>query len=502
MSVTLRPFQSAGVDEVRAEFQRGTKAILLESPTGSGKTVVWSHITQRVVERGKKVLFLCHRKELVEQSSRKLDDNSVPHGVIKSGHHRVQPWQPVQIASVATLINRPTLPEADFIGVDEAHHSPSKSFMSIIERYPNARILGLTATPCRLDGRGLGVGNPGGYFQKIVRLATISELIEQGYLVTPRTFAPDAPDLASVEKVGSDYNKGQLAKAMDRPTLVGDLVKTWLTIASGRTTVVFACSIEHSKHIVKRFREAGVSAEHLDADTPDGLREAILARVASGETTVVSNVAILTEGWDLPRVSCVVMARPTLSLSLYLQMPGRGLRPWLAKTDCIILDHAGNSLRHGLITDDREFSLDGVNRSANGPKPRALKTCPRCKSPVPTSLMLCDRLYWDDTICGHVFVAKKRVIIEKAGELRERGTEEKAAGRQAIPTERKVALLARWITEARRAKHESVAPYMKFRGFFKEPASLEISATAAALSALDEPVLSQAQEERAMEARG
>lgn len=450
----LYPFQSTGIQNLREEFRAGARAVLCVSPTGSGKTLVATEIVRRLVERQNRCLFLAHRKELIDQASKKLDSYGVDHGVIKSGHWRVRPWLPVQVASVPTLVNRLVVPEADLVILDEAHHATSESFSAVLKRYPESRIFGLTATPYRLDGRGLGE-----HFQKIVVLAQIQQLVDDGYLVPARTFAPSKPDLRGVSKSHGEFNRREVARAMDKPTLIGDIVKTWAQRGEGRTTVVFACSIKHSKHIVERFRAAGFAAEHVDGDTPDDERERILERVSSGVTTIVSNVQILTEGWDLPRVSCAVMARPTLSLSLWIQMAGRILRlcPEIGKHDALLFDHAGNSLRHGLITDPIEFTLEGVAKE-NKEKAPSLRQCKACFAISPGPALKCLE-------CGREFPKKERLIVEKAGELKELQQQ----SRQQIGAERRVEMLANWIRQADAAGHKPMAPFMKFAGFFGAP---------------------------------
>ncbi|TAL45478.1 MAG: DEAD/DEAH box helicase [Salinibacterium sp.] len=461
MRPELRPYQRNGLKELRNALLEGYRAIVVVSPCGSGKTVMFADMIDRIRLAGKKVLVLAHRKELIDQTSAKLDALEVPHGVIKAGHYRVQPWQPVQVASVQTLINRPQFPEADYVVPDESHHATSETWHTIIQAYPNARIIGWTATPYRGDGTGLAEAG----FQKIVVVAQIPELIEQGYLVPAREFAPYDPDLRRIRKTAADYNSKDLGRAMDRPTLIGNLVETWKKWAPGRSTVVFAVGIEHSRHIVERFLKEGITAEHLDADTPDDQRVAILGRVASGQTTIISNVTVLTEGWDMPRLSCGIMARPTLSESLFVQMCGRPLRPNEGKVDCILLDHAGNTGRHGSITDHRPFSLLGEPRASGVPKPPSQKTCPKCLSVVPSSVEKCPGLTWDGRECLHVFEKKKRVIIESPGELREM----RKASIQKMEPQRQAELLAKFILEARSLGHHPSAPYAKYRGMFGRP---------------------------------
>jgi len=274
------------------------------------------------------------------------------------------------------------LPPAEIVIVDEAHHIRARTYEETIQQYPNATIIGLTATPCRGDGRGLG-----NVFDVIVEAPPVAELIKLGKLVPARIFVPPAPpDLSGVEtaKTG-DYVIKQLEARMNTNALVGDIVEHWLRHAERRRTVIFAVDVAHSVHIMRELVKSGVKADHLDGNTPQGERDAILARLASGETEVVTNCAVLTEGFDLPDLGCIVLARPTKSLLLYLQMIGRGLRFAEGKTNCIILDHAGAANRHGRPEDKIKWTLE-VDEKATNKEHEARKTdhkdpfvdCPQC----------------------------------------------------------------------------------------------------------------------------
>ncbi len=357
MKYDLRPYQVDAVDRVRESIRLGHRRVLICAPTGSGKTILAGSIIDSAVKRGNRVLFLAHRAELIEQASGKLTENRIDHGVIKSGHWRDLPHLAVQVASVQTLSRRAEMPPADLVITDEAHHVAAGSYVKILERYPDAISLGLTATPYRTDGKGLG-----DFYDDLIEVTDISSLIALGFLVEPITFAPSRPDLQGVHSIGGDYNRGELARKMDRPHLVGDLVRTWVRNAEDRTTVAFAVSVAHSEHIIKEFQIAGIAAAHLDGETEEGKRADILAQLADGRLQLVSNMGILTEGWDLPRTGCIILARPTQSKGLYFQMVGRGLRSLRGKTDCIVLDHAGCCLRHGYVTDPQTYSLAGRNK--------------------------------------------------------------------------------------------------------------------------------------------
>ena len=404
--IALRPYQVAAVESARRAIAGRKRRLILLAPTAAGKTVIASGIIESAVSRGKTVLFLAHRKELIQQASAKLDAFGIDHGIIMAKHWRRRPGLQVQVASVQTLARR-ELPPADLMIIDEAHLSLAKTYTDLIAAYPQSVILGLTATPLRADGKPLGA-----IYQDIIQVSSVQQLMRMGFLVRPRHFAPSRPDLTKIGHKGSDYDQDELAAAMDRPDLVGDIVTHWRTIAAGRTTAVFAVNIEHSKHIVERFVAAGIKAEHVDGTTPTHQRDQILRRFASGDTTVVSSVGIMTEGYDNPRISAIVLARATESLTLYLQMAGRGLRihPESDKRDCIILDHAGCAHAHGFVDEDREWSLDSKKKRGSVKREQPVRTCDKCFAAYSAALRMCPE-------CGYAPLVDAREITtdESAG---------------------------------------------------------------------------------------
>jgi DNA repair protein RadD len=357
MTAVLRPYQTDITAEFERHVERGDRRILLVAPTGSGKTIIASSIIAGCTRR---VLVVAHRREIVNQTSAKLIAFGVHHGIIQAGDDdKLRPQARVQVASIQTLHARAIrsstmlMPLAGLLIIDEAHHACSMTYEKLIEAYPDAIVLGLTATPSRGDGRGLG-----GIFETLIECPQIPELIEGKYLVRSRIYAPVDPDLHGVKTQAGDYVENQLADRMDRPKLVGDIVTHWHKYGERRRTVAFACSVGHSVHIRDEFVKAGVRAEHLDGTTPKDEREAILARLASGDTEVVTNCMVLTEGFDCPDIGCITLARPTKKMGLYRQMIGRGLRPADGKSDVVILDHSGAVFRHGLPEDRVEWTLD------------------------------------------------------------------------------------------------------------------------------------------------
>jgi superfamily II DNA or RNA helicase len=402
------------VDELQAQYQLGKGAVLLVAPTGSGKTAVGCHFVKQAVDQGKRCLWLAHRSELIRQASQRLaQDYRVRHGYINAGGTEYDPGLPVQIASVQTLARRKPIDGVGLLVVDEAHHATADTYLRIIESHPNAIVLGLTATPWRLTGRQLG-----SLFDGIVAVANYPFLIGQGFLVRPRVFLPaDLPDFSNVRLFGGEYDEDQAAAIMERPKLVGDVLAQWRTHAfkggKPRSTIIFACNIAHSLQIVRVFTEAGIAAEHLDSQVPEKEREAILERLARGQTTVVSNVVILSEGFDCPPVSCAIVARPTASRTLYIQMVGRALRPCpdVGKSDCIILDHAANSLRHGLISEIVSYELEeGDLLDASKPTRSPCKRCPGCHAVVSQNAQVCSE-------CNYSFNLGRKLPEVLDGEL-------------------------------------------------------------------------------------
>jgi DNA repair protein RadD len=388
-TVELRPYQVEAVDELRRVIAGGQRRIMLVCPTGGGKTVIAAEVIRATVGKGKRVLVLAHRREIIAQTSLKLSSFGVEHGIIQAGLVAT-PEYPVQVASIQTLwtramrLDRMPMPAANVLFVDEAHHAPAETYRKIIAEYPSAVLLGLTATPCRGDGRGLG----GDLFEALVETPQVAALVAQGYLVGTRVYAPVNPDLRGVHVRQGDYVEAELAERVDRDDLVGDIVTHWFQYGERRRTVAFAVNVAHSVHIRDEFVKAGVRAEHVDGSTPKPDRDAALKRLASGETELISNCMVLTEGWDMPPVSCCILARPTKKMGLYRQMIGRCLRPAEGKANAIVLDHSGAVFRHGFVEDDVLWTLDPDKRAispkhaarlANGNRSRLLE-CKQCGS--------------------------------------------------------------------------------------------------------------------------
>jgi DNA repair protein RadD len=416
----LRQYQRDVIAEFHSGVEQGCRRIILVAPTGSGKTIVGAEIIREYARARKPVLVLAHRREIIAQTSDKLRDLGIVHGIIQAGFP-ARPLEDVQVASIQTLYRRAIhaetmeLPRADLLVIDEAHHCPADTYSKIIASYPEAVLLGLTATPCRGDGRGLG-----GIFETIIECPQVAPLIEQGFLIKTRVYAPVNPDLTGVRTQAGDYVETQLADRMDQPKLIGDIVTHWHKFGERRKTVAFAVNVSHSIHLRDEFIKSGVRAEHIDGSTPKPERDASLARLASGEIELITNCMVLVEGWDLPNIGCVILARPTKKMGLYRQTVGRVLRPAPGKADAIVLDHSGAVFRHGFVEDPVSWRLDPDLRATN-PKHAA-----RCEDPASRLLECtqCSALRLASEPCGACgFLPQRppRAISFEDGDLAEIG---------------------------------------------------------------------------------
>lgn len=361
LGVTLRAYQTAAIESVRTALARGERRALLVLPTGAGKTIVASEIIRRGVERRRRALFLAPRRELVYQTSDKLSALGVPHGLLMAGEGRTLDV-PVQVACLPTMHSRVCrgsmrAPRAEIVIVDEAHASMGRMAQAVLDLYPDAVQIGMTATPARSDGRGLGE-----LYDTLVEGPSVADLTRDGYLVPVRYFAPSTVDLEGVRMQAGDYHQGDLSARVNTPKLIGDVVSNWLRIAADRKTVVFAVDRAHAMALHEEFTRFGVRSEYLDGNTPNDDRKAILGRVRSGETQVLCSVDVLSYGWDEPSVSCGIIARPTKSIARYLQAAGRILRPFDGKSDSILIDHSGVVSELGFVDDPQPWSLDGKSK--------------------------------------------------------------------------------------------------------------------------------------------
>lgn len=445
--IILRDYQERDLEAVRAAFRQGHRSVLLVQPTGAGKGTLASFIVASAAARGRRILFLVQRRTLVHDMSGRLDRLGIDHGVIMGTDPRRRPELPVHIASIDTIRRRDRPPEADLLIIDEAHSCVSPSWRTVVDQYPAARILGLTATPVRLDGRGLGE-----MFDCMVEGPSVADLISRGWLVPSRTFAPGKPNLSGVKSTAGDFNQRQLAEVCDRKNLVGDIVAHWRRLASNRKTASFGVDQKHARHIAEQFRMAGVECAYVDAETPDDERDRTWRDLDFGRLPLVSSVGVISYGWDHPIVSAVILARPTESVGLHLQQVGRGCRPAPGKRDLLVLDHAGNTHRNGFYEEPREWSLEGqvVREPAVGDVVVSITTCRRCFGTFRACVDVCP-------YCGAAVQRQVRRITVEPGELEE------------IRTRQKVEAIENWrgrvTDEEKRAKYREFQAIAAARGY-------------------------------------
>lgn len=416
-SLNLRPYQAAAIQSMRSCLAGGVLRQMLYSPTGSGKTEIGMSVIKGAVAKGKRVVFLCNRINLVGQASKRFYRAGIQHGIIQGDNTRNIDSQ-VIIASIQTVARR-SMPECDLIVIDEAHGvAGSKDFRSVIIKMSAVPVIGLSATPF---SKGLGkhyVELGGALFEAMTVATSIQQLIDDKFLVDCDIYAPSEPDMTGIKTSKNafgeiDWSDTDIGRAVDKPQLIGDIVDHWLKLSNGLPTVCFASNIAHSKHIVESFRAVGVASEHIDCYTSEEERAAILRRVETGETTIISNVGILTEGWDFPACRTMILASPTRSLIRYIQMIGRVLRPHESKDRALVLDHSGTVQRLGFPTDDFDLELDdGKPKSSEQKKPEAAlpKKCPECHHMKPPKVSICPK-------CGFKASRAQSEIEEAEGEL-------------------------------------------------------------------------------------
>jgi superfamily II DNA or RNA helicase len=359
----LRSYQDCDVGRIRASFQQGAKRICYAAPTGSGKTVLFAYITHRAAERSQRVVILVHRQELIEQTCKALAAEGLRYGVIAAGYPEDLDAL-VQVCMAQTLVNRlDRLCDVRLVIVDEAHHVMAATWRTILAALPNAMVLGVTATPERLDGKGLR-----DVFEVLIIGPTVKTLIAEGWLSPFAVFAPERMvSLKGVRAVAGDYAIGELARRMNTETVLTDVLDEYRKHLLGRTAIAFCTTIDHSRTAARFLRGAGIRTEHLDGDASHRERQAILGRLETGETSIVCNCSLISEGLDIPSVGGVILLRPTKSLSVFLQQIGRALRPAPGKDRAIVLDHSGNVFKHGMPDLEHPWSLDVARRKRAEP---------------------------------------------------------------------------------------------------------------------------------------
>ena len=412
--LVLRPYQVDGIRHIREAFAAGFKAPLYVLPTGAGKTVSFSEIAHSADKRGKRVLILAHRAELIDQIVTALRATDVSPDIICAGYQRMVRRRnaTVSVASVQTLVRRlDTYVEPTLIIIDEAHHvsgtaSAGNTWAKIIAAYPNAKRLGVTATPIRLDGRGLAR-----HFDKMILGPSVSELTRDGYLSPARIFAPPTVDTSGLHIRAGDFATNEAEALVDTNTITGDALSHYRKYSDGKAALAFCVSVAHAHHVADQFRAGGVNAVALDGGTDKEIRRRVVADFRDGKIQVMTSCDLFSEGLDTPAVHTGIMLRPTASTGLFLQQVGRILRVFPGKSHAVILDHVGNTRRHGLPTDERDWQLtDDAERRKKKPA-ISIRICASCFAACAVGTRTCPN-------CGAEIVTKERQeLTEKEGEL-------------------------------------------------------------------------------------
>ena len=402
----LHDFQQHDIDRIRERFAEGNTRVLYQLPTGGGKGVMIAHIAAGAEALGNPPLILGHRQEIVDQLTDNLTDLGVAHGVIAAGYPEM-PEFAVQVASVMMLVRHLDRlhSKTKLLIIDECHHAVANTWKEIIAVMPDVHVLGVTATPERLDGWGLD-----NIFNAMVIGPTTGELIEAGYLSKFVTYAPATlPDLSRLRTRMGDYVVSDLAAVMSKESVVAPAVEDYARLCPGAPAIAFCVDIAHSQRVAEHFIAAGFKAAHVDGTTNREKRRALIRALGTGELQVLCNCGLISEGLDVPGVVAAILLRPTQSLALYLQQVGRALRIASGKQRALILDHAGNTCRFGLADAQREWSLEGGGKWEyeweKGSR-IAARRCTACGAVNPISASTCSE-------CGAELHKPKLVEVEQ-----------------------------------------------------------------------------------------
>ena len=411
LALVLRAYQAEAVAMIRAAFTQ-CRRVLFVLPTGGGKTVIFAYITEHAAAKGNRVIVLAHRQEIVDQIVTALTAMGVPHGRIQPSYAATDDL--VQVGMVQTVARRlETIPAPALLVVDEAHHAVAGTWAKITSAWPDSKVLGVTATPERLDGVGLRDA-----FDTMVVGPDVRELIDAGYLARFQYLAPQTDiDLSRVRSIGGDYNTGDLERAVDQDGITGNVVEHYLKHLAGRTAIAFCVTVAHAEHVAQRFRDAGISAASIDGTMSSDERHSLVDKLRAGELRVLTSCEIISEGFDAPAVGGAILLRPTQSFALYRQQVGRCLRPKSDGSAAVILDHVGNVLRHGLPHAPHTWSLDSKKRTPVERRKAAVgcRVCPTCSEVFATGAGHAECPLPDDPAC----LFRPRILPEREGVLQE-----------------------------------------------------------------------------------
>ena len=382
--IPLRPYQADMIDRARVALRGGCRRLVIQGATGMGKTCLIAHMLASASARGKRAWFIVHRRELVRQSVamfKAAADLRV--GVIAAGYEP-DPSALVQVCSVQSLARRlARVAPPDLLVYDECHHICASTWGHIAKTFPETPQIGLSATPQRLDSRGLGE-----YFDELIVGPPIGTLIDGGYLAPTVVYAPPSPaDLAGLRVRAGDYATDETAARMDKPHITGDAIAHYRRLCDREPAICFTVTLAHAEHVAAQFRDAGYRAQRIDGGHSDDERAALITALGTGGLDVLVSCELIGEGIDIPIVAAAILLRPTASLTIHLQQVGRAMRPAPGKTRAIILDHVGNTGRHGLPDEPREWSLEGRKRKAGSTEGavamRQCQACFCCHRPAP-----------------------------------------------------------------------------------------------------------------------
>ena len=367
----LRDYQAECVAAIRQAFTR-CRRVLFVLPTGGGKTVFFAFITEHAAAKGNRVIVVAHRQEIADQISIALAAMGVAHGRIQPGHAMTDDL--VQVGMVQTVARRLGAIHAPaLLVIDEAHHAIAGTWAKIAAAWPSVKILGVTATPERLDGVGLRDA-----FDTMVIGPDVRELIDAGYLAPFRYLAPSIDiDLSGVRSIGGDFNSGDLERAVDQDGITGDVVEHYLQHLVGRTAIAFCVTVAHAEHVAVRFRDNGIPAASIDGSMSADQRHNLVEKLRTGDIRVLTSCEIISEGFDAPAVGGAILLRPTQSFALFRQQVGRCLRPKVDGSAAVICDHVGNVFRHGLPDAPHVWSLDSKKRTT-AERQKAMAICRAC----------------------------------------------------------------------------------------------------------------------------
>jgi len=407
--ISLRPYQQQMVHQIRLRYQSGHRSVLAVLSTGGGKTRIFSYIAHAAARKGNRVLILVHRAELLDQASRSLP---LQHGIIAAGRG-MDLSHAVQVASVQTVAKRLHLLPPDhfqLIVVDEAHHTTAGTWAKVLQHFRSAKLLGVTATPIRGDGRGLGE-----HYQVMVQGPVAQWLTDNGYLAAAKVLAPPGFDSTGLRQRMGDFDQQQAEQRVR--AIHGDCVSHYRQHLAGRTAIAFCCSVAHAEAVAALFLQAGIPAASIDGKMDATTRRQLLSDLGTGRIKVLTSCALIGEGVDVPSVGGCILLRPTKSVALHLQMIGRCLRPAPGKPAAVVLDHVGNTMHCGHHLEPRDWTLDGITKRDRSAAP-SIKVCPQCFAAMASQARQCLE-------CGHQFAPEVRELQQVEGELVEMAARER-----------------------------------------------------------------------------